>query len=445
MIIDYSKADAGKVELEPRPIVLSEVIESSLDMVALQATQKGLHLGYILGADVPPSILADPARLQQIILNLLSNAMKFTEEGEIVITVFKTKQEELLVSVRDTGIGISEENLKVIFKEYTQVSSSIGHALGGTGLGLAICRQITSLMEGKIWVESQLGIGSAFHCTIPLTPVVESKPSEELTPHRVALVVSKNQSHVLQLKSQLRSLNVDVVWSNSSPDTENEGLISDCNIIFHDYSTCTKQVHIEIEMPPLSRTQEKACLKSFLIVAIVDPGSSVPEGVSFDAILQLPFKKQTISRILMAKGKRKKASQKEVYWENYGQDHPLDILVADDNPVNIKITTRMLFLMGYQKVDIASNGQEAVDRALSSSYDLILMDIYMPMMNGIEATRRIREHDNSVFICGLSGREDRQKYRDAGMNQSLLKPVSMARLFEVLEGCNSHQEFVPIE
>jgi len=217
------------------------------------------------------------------------------------------------------------------------------------------------------------------------------------------------------------------------PETESTPKHLDFNVIVYDYSICTRSVDLDMELPPVATALLTFSTVQPRLVAIVDSPGCVPKGTAFDSILHCPFKRHMLFRILAAKQTRKR-SQEEEYWASFGRDHPLKILLVDDNAVNVKLTVRMLCLMGYQDVDVAANGVEAVGRALNTPYDLILMDITMPDLDGLEATRRIREHNKSVYICGFSGHED-VDWKEAGMNRFLLKPASMGRLFGVIEEC----------
>jgi signal transduction histidine kinase/ActR/RegA family two-component response regulator len=435
-LLDYSKASAGKLELQQQTMVLHQVIESSLNVISLQAAQKKLHLGYILGADVPFAILGDASRLQQVLTNLLSNSVKFTDEGEILLTVDVTSQNRLLFSVNDTGIGIPKEKVKCLFQEYGQVNSSNGRAFGGTGLGLVICRQLISLMDGEIWVESKDGIGTTFFFTLPLHPSLTT-PNYKDMKHLVVLILSKSESIALQLKSHLCMWNIPVVWHNTTDESSlPSGYLSQFNIVFWDFTSCTKQLHHDGKLTEDTIELQRSSAETPFVVAIVAKDFTPNQG-EYAGSLRLPIKRDTIERIISFKGNKTKLIPNEP-WLNYGDDHPLTILLVDDNRISIKVATCMLNRMGYRNLDIAVDGEEAVKLAQKSSYDLILMDIQMPVMDGIEATREIRKENKSTYICALSAGESKQSCMDAGMDNSLLKPITMQNLFEVIENAYFH-------
>jgi signal transduction histidine kinase len=436
-LLDYSKADAGKLQLEPRETDLCEVIETALDTVVCQAHQKGLHLGYHMSSEIPSIIHADPARLQQILVNLLTNSVKFTYHGEIVVTARIKKQKKIEVNVRDTGIGIPQEKLPNIFKEYSQLEPGAQKSpLGGTGLGLAISKQLVTLMGGKITVETEYGKGSTFQFTLPLVPLPMSspEPGEGPLPSRTALIVSQSRSSIIQLTGHLVLWNVKVFWSDSPPEGD-----CGCNIIFQDYTLRAQELEWDIEGMPcqFSKPLGDPSIVGLtpITVAILGPGASVPEGTVVDHTVQFPLHRQELFQLVTgSRPKRKNSSTK--LWENYGHSHPLRILVVDDNTLDLKVTTRMLELMGYSEVDTACDGKDALDHVLTfPPYNLILMDINMPNMDGRQAAGSIRHRDKTVFICGLSGEDEKSMGLPASMNTALLKPVSMSSLFEVIRAC----------
>jgi hypothetical protein len=247
----------------------------------------------VLGADVPFAILGDASRLQQILVNLLSNAVKFTEEGEIMITVDVASQTRLLFSVKDTGIGIPEEKVKCLFQEYAQVSSSVGSSLGGTGLGLVISKQLISLMEGEIWAKSKLGIGTTFCFTLPLRSSLTRLPNYEDLNHQSVLILSKNCSIVLQLKSQLRMWNIPAKWHNTTDEsTFSSQYLSQFNIILQDFTTCTKPLrHNDINLTEDTTELQTGSVETPLIVAIVSKDTLPDQGLHVGYVLHLPIKR----------------------------------------------------------------------------------------------------------------------------------------------------------
>lgn len=330
-ILDFSKIEAGKMLLEIQSFVLHNCIEDTIDLLASEAASKNIAMSYEIAPNVPINILGDITRLRQILVNLAGNAIKFTNNGKIIVSVVVEKNENdnylLHFAVKDTGIGIPQNRLDRLFKKFNQVDNSTTRRYGGTGLGLAISKQLAELMGGTMWVESEVGKGSVFHFTI-------------------------------QVKS-------DNVTENKSNNIQGIG---------RDF----KHNH--------------------------------PKGkFQFDPELAIKF--------------------------------PLRILLVEDNVINQKVAVHMLSKMGY-KADVVANGLEAIESLEHISYDVILMDVHMPEIDGLEATRRIRKKWNQnkkpriIAMTASAMKHDRDECFKAGMDDFITKPIKVEELVDVLKACH---------
>jgi CheY-like chemotaxis protein len=338
-ILDFSKVESGRMELERQPFDLRLCVQESLDLVSAQAAEKNLHLFYTIAENTPNCLTGDITRMRQILVNLLSNAVKFTEQGEVSVTVDSTLYEDqehheradeqatgdicpsvkLHVSVRDTGIGIPQDRMRFLFEPFSQIDASTTRTHGGTGLGLAIAHQLTEMMGGTMWVESEPGKGSTFHFTL----VTKVEPLETR-----------------------------------------------------------------------SNTTNKPCI---------------------------PYSAPVIDTTV-------------------GHQHPLRILLAEDNTVNQKVALSMLSRMGYQ-ADIAANGKEVLVSLERQAYDVVLMDVQMPEMDGIEATKHIRatmppeQQPQIIAMTAYAMEGDREWCLEAGMYNYVSKPVQVQELVDALKLC----------
>ncbi|MDM7935391.1 MAG: response regulator [Methanothrix sp.] len=435
-ILDFSKIDGGKLELERRYFDLRGCIETSFDLVASRAAEKGIELAYILEERVPGTILGDETRLQQILINLLGNAVKFTERGEVALSVDCAPADGGLAvhfAIRDTGIGISEENQRKLFQSFSQVDQSTTRNYGGTGLGLAISRRLVDLMGGRIWVESKPGSGSTFHFTIiSQAPDGKKAPEEMDLAGRSALVVEGNGSVQRMLCSLLSSLGISpsavgtgsealgalerekfdlVIMDASLPDGEGLGFVG----------------RIRGDGGPH-------------IVMLKPIGDRIPKDVRVSGWLSKPVKFHRLRGLLEGILAPEAAGVGTLTEDRAeGQEaSSLRILLAEDNPVNRKVALSMLKKLGYT-ADVASNGLEVLKALESRQYDVILMDIQMPDMDGLDATRQIRERSSSrvvphiVAMTAYALEGDREKFLDGGMDDYIGKPIRMDELRRVLE------------
>ena len=449
-ILDFSKIEAGKMDVEYQPFDLRECVESALDLTAGRAIEKGLDIAYIMDDDVPTGIKSDVTRLRQILINLLSNAVKFTEKGEVVLTVKKGKaKNELIFTVRDTGIGISESHMSRLFQSFSQADSSTTRKFGGTGLGLAISKRLAEMMGGEMHAESRgIGTGSKFAFTISAEPakVAERKTARDFKGIQPALqdkrvlIVDDNATNRRILKLQTEK------WGMTARDTERprealqwiqsgerfDLIITDMHMPELDGLMLTREIR---------KLQDEKALPIILLTSLGRRELGADE-LHFSAYLTKPLKPSALYDALAGIFARNLASPtpesatKTVMDKEMGIQHPLRILLAEDNQVNQKLALRILEQMGY-RADVASNGLEAVESIERQVYDVIFMDVQMPEMDGLDATRSIRKltevtqpHIIAMTANALEG--DREMCLAAGMNDYISKPIRVNELVEAL-------------
>ncbi len=442
-ILDFSKIESGKLNLESRPFNLRQCVEETLDLFAVQIRKKRLEAAYLIASDVPANLIGDSNRLRQILLNLIGNAVKFTERGEITLKVQCQGRDEkgchLLFSVIDTGIGISKEGAEKLFQSFQQVDSSTTRRYGGTGLGLVISRRLAELMEGRMWVESELGVGSTFFFTVMLhaASIQGSVTTENavLNPCSV-LIVDDNATNRHILEVQLNAWGMTPVSASSGREALEKLSAGRFDVVLLDLQMP------EMDGVTLAREIRKSgpipliLLSSAGEVEIGDSGSlfkfQVPKPIRqsllFDALQQVAG--------MSGPGSRKTTVKQ--FDHGMASRHPLRILLAEDNSVNQKVGLLMLSNLGY-RADIADNGFQVLEAVKKVSYDLILMDIQMPEMDGIEATRQLRDKlgDQCPFIVALTANAlegDREKFLALGFDNYLSKPLSPERLQNALQG-----------
>ncbi len=450
-ILDFSKIEAGKLELDNAPFDLRSCIESALDVVALRAGSKDVELAAVLSDQLPVRLVGDENRIRQILINLLTNGVKFTEAGEVVIEAgLQSGPAEsgplmLKFEVRDTGIGIPADRLHRLFQSFSQVDVSTSRKYGGTGLGLVICQRLVEQMGGKIWVESEVGKGTTFHFTLALTPAADTGVADPL------------QARGL---SGLRVLAVD----RSRTSLE---LISQ---YAHAWG-----MHVRISSSAASALDLLAIGDPFDL-AIIDESLQGPDGVPlYQAFWNLPGRSQTPVILYHPLGRKraqisgdhphtfltkpvKPSALFDAVIEHFGAEEEADqaasgaaseetlppspssvrILLAEDNPVNQKLALRMLEKMGYS-ADVANNGLEALNALEQTRYDVVLMDVQMPEMDGWQATREIHlrwpkdQRPRIVAVTANAMAGDAEKCFEAGMDDYVSKPIRSAELKRALD------------
>jgi len=443
-ILDFSKIEAGKLDFEPQPFDLRECIESTLDLVSNSAARKGLDIAYVMDDHVPEGLLGDMTRLRQILLNLLGNAVKFTEHGEVVLSVEPTNnQHELMFSVRDTGIGIPPDRMDRLFLSFSQADISTTRKYGGTGLGLVISKRLSELMGGHMWVESEgvPGKGSTFRFTVNLPPVqiLERKRSvspgtQPLLKGKQILVVDDNETNRRILFMQMKKWGI-IVQAVEKPTAALELLRSgkkfDMAILdMHMPDMDGLQLAREIRII-LNKKEDQFPL---ILFSSVGHGEANVDAGLFAAYLLKPLKPSLLFSVLQriftgahGNGTIMDGARSRIN-PNMAREHPLHILLAEDNIVNQKLALRLLEQMGY-RADSVSNGLEAIESVERQKYDLVLMDVQMPEMDGLEATRQIvsrwsiGERPRIVAMTANAMQGDREICIAAGMDDYLTKPI----------------------
>ncbi len=436
-ILDFSKMQENKVLLEDQPFDLGNCIEEALDLVAGKAAEKGLNLSYTIDKSVPDIIIGDPNRLRQIMSNLLSNAVKFTERGQIKLSVSGQNlggAHEIRFAVQDTGIGISQDQMDRLFQPFSQVDATVTRNYGGTGLGLVISKKLVELMEGRIWAESKLGKGSTFYFTIkaetaPGDPKAHLARDQPQLVGKNVLIVNDNRTNRRILGAYIYSWGMVPLVASTSQDALDwirRGDTFDVAILDMDMQ----------DMDGMTLANEiRRYNQTLPLVMLTSIGKHLPAD---HAYLTKPVKPSQLQRILTniismqlaQKSDRAKAVDKKI------QTSSLRILLAEDNVTSQKVALQMLKRMGY-KADVVANGIEALQALERQLYDLVLMDIRMPEMDGLQATRIIRQRwpDNGPKIIAVTAHAlqgDKERCIDAGMDDYISKPVKVSELADVL-------------
>jgi two-component system, sensor histidine kinase and response regulator len=457
-ILDFSKIEAGKIELEEISFSLTDCVAAALKTIKFRANEKGLELVCDIGTEVPQALKGDPGRLRQVLLNLVGNAIKFTDQGtvglKVVADVIEEKAANLHFIVSDSGVGIAPEKIDMIFDSFSQADASTTRHYGGTGLGLTISRCLVQMMGGRLWVQSELGVGSHFHFTVRLiteanrAAVTETLASPSILQAVKVLIVDDNGANRLILHHMVRR------WGM------NPTSVADGRQALEKLSAAEKSndaftlILTDMHMPAMDGFAFVRHLKSSGVVAtpaIMMLASSGQRGdaarckeLGIAAYLPKPVRqadlREAVMRVLHAKQEGMALPLVTRYTlpdkgELLGS---LRILLAEDNRVNQKIALRMLEKRGHHAV-LAANGKEALEALAQASFDLVLMDVHMPDMDGIEATIAIREKEKStglhqpvVAMTALAMKGDRERCLAAGMDGYLSKPIDLQQLDDLL-------------
>ena len=464
-ILDFSKIEAGQLDLEQERFNVRSCVEDALDMVAPQAAEKGLELAYFMDDTVPAALRGDITRVRQILINLLSNAVKFTEEGEVVVAVKSSVAEtdapadeqplhEVFFAVKDTGIGIPEAQQEHLFESFRQVDASTTRKYGGTGLGLTISKRLAEMMGGSVWLESEEGVGSTFTFSIQAEALKTEKRAylqggpSVLTNRRV-LIVDDNATNRRILRHMTKK------WG-MQPTEATDGAEALQRVRDH---AAFDVILLDMQMPQLDGLMLAQQLHDTLdpvppLVMITslgqEIGSSEKARMLLEATLHKPLKPAPLHRTLTQLFERRTdteassdAADAEAPASPGDADRTLHLLLAEDNKINQKVAERMLQKLGYT-ADLAENGREGLEAvqaavAAGTPYDVVLMDIQMPEMDGLEATKAIRnavpegQQPRVIAMTANAMLGDRERYLKEGMDAYLSKPVRVQELGELLE------------
>jgi signal transduction histidine kinase/CheY-like chemotaxis protein len=458
-ILDFSKIEAGRMDIEAQPFDLRDCVESALDLVTARAVEKNLDTVYVFEGDIPAAIVGDVTRLRQIMLNLLSNAVKFTEAGEVVLTAtskpISSDRVELTFSVRDTGIGLSADEMSRLFQSFSQADSSTTRKYGGTGLGLAISRRLSELMGGHMWAESDgPGKGSTFLFNIQV-PVAELPAARQrdfvgvqpdLQGKRL-LVVDDNATNrrVLSLQAAKWGMKCRATGSPSEA------------LLWLEAGEAFELAVLDMHMPEMDgidlarRIRERNVELPLVLFSSLGRREAGDGERLFNAYLAKPIRQSQLFDTLVGLLARDVAPKIEAAPGKPQLDpgqaarHPLRILLAEDNVVNQKLALRLLQQMGY-RADLASNGIEAIESVRRQTYDVVLMDVQMPEMDGLEASRQINarwqpgDRPRIIAMTANAMQGDRDMCLAAGMDDYLTKPIRVERLVEALNHASARKD-----
>ncbi len=429
-ILDFSKIEAGQLELDEREFVPADVVGETLQLLSRRAEEKGLILEHELERGVPTVVVGDPNRLRQVLINLVGNAIKFTDEGGVNVTVSRRsrtdREVELHFQVRDTGMGISKGDRKRIFEGFQQGEASVQRVQGGTGLGLTIAAQLVELMNGEIWVESEAGEGSVFHFTIRCRKA-RRVPRETLSGCRVVVLDDRPRRRHL-LEELLRGWGMDLELVETGEELQRWVREEEPELVIVERSMAEEMG----ELPELPMIE---------IVSAAEWSEGLPPKEDASRVYLLsPIKPSDLYEALLAALRYEPSEPVRRPVELEAEGAAISVLLVEDSPVNQKVTDGLLAREGH-RVRIASDGLEGVEvfRADPESFDVILMDIQMPWMDGFAATRAIRsleeEWGSKVPIVALTAhamKGDRERMLQAGMDDYLAKPIRADDLYEVL-------------
>jgi len=454
-ILDFSKIDAGRLDLENIYFNMRMVVEGVIDILAFRAQEKGLLLACIVEPDVPCRIIGDPVRIRQIITNLVGNAIKFTQKGEIVlhVTLKGSQNEKALIhfAVRDTGIGIPEDKIGKLFKAFTQVETSTTRKYGGTGLGLSICKLLAEMMGGTIGAQSEPGKGSTFWCEIPFRrqPASEGLIDDDMVGVKI-IVIDENVTSRRVVLSLLKSWDCRYEEAADAEDALKRLMnATSMNDPFRIALIDSKMPDAEGKSLAM-RIMQNPATADIGIIMMTSMGKrddgAVSKGSGRTGIVVKPVKHSSLYNAMMSVIGRASSSGANLSAAPDPKAEVIKsgvkILLAEDNVINQKVACKILENIGYT-ADVAETGKEAVRMLENTPYDLVLMDVEMPEMDGVEATRTIRSQGSSVlnrdvYIIAMTAhamKQDMERCLDAGMNDFVTKPIRPKDLKQAIEQC----------
>jgi signal transduction histidine kinase/DNA-binding response OmpR family regulator/HPt (histidine-containing phosphotransfer) domain-containing protein len=442
-ILDFSKIEAGGLELEQRPFLVRDCVEATLDIVAAHATKKGLEAAVLVDPETPEAVVGDSLRLRQILVNLFTNAIKFTEEGEVVLSVGPVlangELNGLAFAVRDTGIGIPADRVDRLFKSFSQVDASTTRRYGGTGLGLAISKRLIGLMGGEIFVESEVGVGTTFRFTIAAEATDAAEVGDALMQRaelrgKRLLAVDDNATNREVIRRHATSWGM-IARETGTPAEALEWIrrgdpfdvaVLDLQMPDMDGLTCAREIR-------RCRDADELPLVMLSSLGGRPPGEDTRE---FTAFLTKPIKASQLFETLREALGATVPAVKNLREEPVSEPSRLRILLAEDNEVNQRLALLLLEKLGF-RADVADNGLAAIAALRERRYEVVLMDVEMPELDGLEATRRIHREwrDQRPWIIAMTANAmqgDREKCLEAGMDDYLSKPIRAEELSKAL-------------
>ncbi len=449
-ILDLSKAEFGKLGLEQHPVNVQSIVEESLDLLSHKAAEKGLEFTYFIEDSTPAAVIGDATRLRQVLVNLTSNAIKFTDAGAVHVNVdavlVADTMCELHFAVSDTGIGISQNHIDLLFQPFSQADTSNTRRYGGTGLGLAICKRLCELMGGRIWVDSQPGEGSVFHFTV-MAPIAQNQA--EILPHADLALLAKRNVLLVQDLAKSREILFRYLqeWGIEPYAVTSAGALLAQLKTQNNYDAILLDLHtINGNSDALLQAlQQQGRSASVILSASLADNGMRERAAQFGvkSILYKPIKKHQLLDALQVTlgalaGKTAPTASSKPYDGELASRLPLRILLAEDNVVNQKVAVRILKRLGYDAT-VTVNGLEALEAVRHEPFDIVFMDVQMPEMDGLEATRCIqtdRGIERKPFIIAMTAAAtqlDRDKCLEAGMDDFIAKPVRLEDICQVLE------------
>ncbi|MCF7886409.1 MAG: PAS domain S-box protein, partial [Candidatus Marinimicrobia bacterium] len=443
-ILDFSKIEAGRLELDRTETDLINLLEKTADIIKMKAHNKGLELLINIDPDIPSIVFIDPVRLRQVLVNLLNNAIKFTKRGEIELKAKLIKQEEnkarITFTVRDTGIGIKKDQKEKIFNSFTQADGSTSRKYGGTGLGLTISKHLVEKMDGELKVESEYGKGSAFSFSLEVEIVEKQQSRQENIKINKSLVIDDNENNRTILENMLSNWNIkSLLASNGKKGIEKyKKFYKKIDLVIIDYhmpdmnglQTAREITEIQGEKPTilLYSSAEKNITYADL------------DEFGIDISLEKPVKQKKLRSTIQYFTNSSSAQTKETTGDQ--EDHIIyekfKLLIAEDNEMNMMLSKNIIseFFPNAEIIE-ADNGKQAINKYRKQHPDLILMDIQMPIMDGLNATQIIRKEDDNIPIVALTAgvlKEEKAACIEAGMNTFLGKPIDKDNLIEIIAG-----------
>ncbi len=431
-ILDFTKIEAGRMELERRPFSISEWVDSALSMVRVPAERKGLELRAHLHESTPSRVLGDLIRMRQILGNLLNNAVKFTERGHVSVSVsaihLNGRQCVLRVAVQDTGIGIPPESRTRLFQAFRQADSSMTRRYGGTGLGLVICRKLLELMGGSIGFESEPGKGTTFHFVVPMEIEAETETGlEKRLAGRRALIVGPASANRQQLLELLRHWGLIADAAATADEALAQLEKAGADVAIAEIAAANDPDYEMIRVLRRARSPDElpilVCASASGAPPPAAQAETIPLAFAVSGWLSHPVNPDDLKGILLRILRRVESPRPPS-----ASALPRRALVVEDNPINLKVAVRMLEKLGVA-ADTAENGEQALARLRQRDYDVVLMDVQMPVLDGFETTRRIREEwpaERQPWIIAMTAhamRGDREKCLSGGMNDYMSKPL----------------------